>query len=142
MQQRQADETRGVSRAELSHRLGAMALEGPWADLHPQGALLVGVTLADETENLTLAARQGLLAAFGRKHHARRAVFLGVAGAAVRSRLAAGCRGRPLVSIRHLLDHGTDALGLLKRVLDHLLQIIRLPAACEICWLFCLISPM
>src|SRR6202051_2910516 len=117
MQQRQADEIRGVSRAELSHRLGAMALEGPWADLHPQSALLVGVALADETENLALASRQRLLAGFGGKHHARGAVVLDVAGAALRSRLAAGCRGRPLVSIRPLLDHGAGRLRLLTRVL-------------------------
>src|SRR5450432_1303365 len=62
MQQRLTDEVRRVSCPELSHRLGAMAFESPWADTHPQGALLVGVPLADEVQNLALAPRQGFLA--------------------------------------------------------------------------------
>jgi hypothetical protein len=62
MQERRADKVRRVSRAKLSHSLGAMAFEGPWADTHLQGALLVGIALADEVQNLALAPGQRLLA--------------------------------------------------------------------------------
>jgi hypothetical protein len=47
VQQRLANQVRGVSRSELSHSLGAMAFEGPWADPHPQGALFIGAPFAD-----------------------------------------------------------------------------------------------
>jgi hypothetical protein len=57
MQEGRAHKFRGVSRSKLSHRLGAMAFEGPWADTHLQGTPLVGVSLADEAQNLALALR-------------------------------------------------------------------------------------
>ena len=65
MQKRQADEIGGISCAKLSHRLGAMAFKGPWADAHPHRALLVGAALADELENLALALGQRLLIGIG-----------------------------------------------------------------------------
>src|SRR5882757_9187027 len=60
MQQRRADEVRGVACTELAHRLSPMALEGARADLHPQRALLVRIALADQPQNLTLALGQSL----------------------------------------------------------------------------------
>src|ERR687898_334606 len=79
MQQRGADKVRGIARAELSHRLGAMAFESSRADAHPQGALLVGAPFTDEVQNLALALRQRLLTRLRCEHDARRAV-LGPAG--------------------------------------------------------------
>src|SRR5437016_3441702 len=72
LQQRLADEIGGVAGAELAHRLGAMALERARADVHTQGALLVGATLADQAEHFALALCQRLLARLGREHHACR----------------------------------------------------------------------
>ena len=48
---------------------------------------------------------------------------LGAAGPLLPSGLARGLGGGLLVRVRNLLDHGADALGLLKRVLDDLLQV-------------------
>ena len=48
---------------------------------------------------------------------------LAAAGPLLRSSLAAGLGGRPLVRVRYLLDHGADALGLLQGILDDLLQV-------------------
>ena len=55
---RRADEVRGVARAELAHRLGAMAFEGSRTDTHLEGALLVRMTLADQFQHLALAMGQ------------------------------------------------------------------------------------
>src|SRR5829696_9329209 len=62
LQQRLADQIRGVAGTKLAHGLGAMALERPWADTHPQGALLVGATFADQAQHLALTLGQRLLA--------------------------------------------------------------------------------
>src|SRR6478609_8691590 len=116
MQERQTDKVRRISRAQLSHRLGAMALESPWADMHPQRTLLVGVAFADQAQHLTLAPGQGLLVRGGRNHDAgwaRR--VLAVDGRLVQSSFATGQSRHALVTIPQLLDDGTDALGLLKR---------------------------
>jgi hypothetical protein len=48
MQKSFPDKVRGISRAKLSHRFGAMTFEGPRTNAHPQGALFVGITFADE----------------------------------------------------------------------------------------------
>jgi hypothetical protein len=61
MPERSADKVRRVSRSELSHRDGAMTFEGPGTDLHPQGALLVRITFADEIQDLALTFGQRLL---------------------------------------------------------------------------------
>src|SRR5258708_2875558 len=116
LQQRLAHEIGGVAGAELAHRLGAMALERPRADIHPQGALLVGATLADQAEHLALALRQRLLAGLGREHHPRRTP--GVPAAAVvalPALLVVGIGSRRRMTIRDLLDQGADAVGLLQR---------------------------
>src|SRR5438445_12062937 len=111
MQKRRADEVRRVACSKLSHRLGAMALEGPWADAHPQGPLLVGISLADKAQDLALALRQGLLAGIGGKHHARRARSIpGVARSRLPSSLASRQSDRRLVRARDLLHHGANTL--------------------------------
>src|SRR5260370_13668244 len=46
-----------------------MALKSPRADAHPQGALLVRVSLADEAENFALALGQWFLPGGRRKHN-------------------------------------------------------------------------
>jgi hypothetical protein len=65
MQKSFPDKVRSVSRAKLSHRFGAMTFKGPWTNAHPQGALFVGIAIADEVQNLALALCQRLLAAVG-----------------------------------------------------------------------------
>src|SRR3954469_25621230 len=117
MQQRQTNQVRRVSRAKLPHGFGAVTFEGARADTHAQRALLVGIALADQVENLTLSLGERLLVGAGSEHHA------GYAGSIPAhngppvpdgfSRLAAGL----LVPVRQLLDHGANALGLLQRVL-------------------------
>ena len=61
MQQRRADQIRGVARPELAHRLGAMALERARAYLHPQRALLVRIALADQPQHFALRRRVGMV---------------------------------------------------------------------------------
>src|SRR5882672_2551618 len=125
VQQRLANKVRGVSRPELSHGLGAMAFEGPWADPHPQGALFIGAPFADEVQDLALALRQRLLAGVRCKHDARRANTIpGLAGSRLINSLAAWHSSGAVVIFCELLHHGADALGLLKRIFHHLLQVI------------------
>jgi len=95
-----------------------MALEGSRTDMHPHGPLLVGIPLADQVESFTFALGQGLLASFGRKHDADCALL--IPGGADRWLLAD--RRSPVKAI-DLLQHGPDALGLLKRIFHHLLQV-------------------
>jgi hypothetical protein len=100
-----------------------MAFERPWADVHPQGALFVGASLADQAEHFALALRQRLLPGLRREHHPRGATaILASAGLALAFRFVIGLGGRP-GRVRYLLHHGADAFGLLERVLHHLLQI-------------------
>src|SRR4051795_8601938 len=101
-----------------------MALECPWADTHPQGALLVGAAFADQAQHLTLTLGQRLLAVLQGEHLARPAdAIRGAAGLGLACLLATGVGGRRRMTVRHLLYQGADALGLLKRVLHHLLQV-------------------
>src|SRR6185437_9148221 len=128
LQQGSADEVGRVARPELSHRLCAMTLEGARADLHAKRALLVGIALADQIEDLALALGQRLLAGIRRWHGGRApAAFFAALGSPLRRRIL--CRKGQRNSHRRaagLLDKGADALGLQQRVLDHLLQMIAL----------------
>src|SRR5450631_1335238 len=56
--ERHADQICCISGPELPHHPGTMTFEGPRADLHPDGALLVGTSLADMTQNLALPRGQ------------------------------------------------------------------------------------
>src|SRR4051812_6694888 len=123
LQQRLAHEIGGGAGRALAHRLGAMALERPRADVHSQGALLVGAALADQAQHLPLALRQRLLALLAREHHPRRTPDVPAATAlALAALLVIGIGRRRWMTIRNLLDQGADAFGLLKRVSAHLLQ--------------------
>ena len=96
VQQRLANKVRGVSCPELSHSLGAMAFEGPWADPHSQGALFIGAPFADEVQDFALALRQRLLAGVRCKHDARRAdTIAGLAGSRLKTPLRLGAAAEP-----------------------------------------------
>jgi hypothetical protein len=56
--ERQANQICRISGPKLPHHPGTMTFERPWADLHPHGALLVGTSLADMTQNLPLPRGQ------------------------------------------------------------------------------------
>jgi hypothetical protein len=128
MQESRADKVCRIPRSKLSHRLGAMTLEGPGADPHQQSALLVGMSLADQTQNLALALRQRLLARAGKKYPAGAANVFAVTGPRLPPGLASGrSTGSSLVRAREPLHDGADALGLLQRILYHLLQINPIP---------------
>src|ERR1700722_9878048 len=58
--ERHANQIGPISGPEFPHHLGAMAFEGPVADLHPHSALLVGTAFGHEAKNLVLARRQRL----------------------------------------------------------------------------------
>src|SRR6266446_2438117 len=120
-----ADEIRRVAGAQFAHGFCAMALEGSWADVHPHGALLVRAAFADQAQNFTLALRQRLLAGLGGKHHAPRALDIQAAAAGLALPLLLAVRVGSLrrMIVRHLLHQRADALGLLKRVFHHLLQV-------------------
>src|SRR5215813_3582191 len=119
MQQRRADQIRGIPRAELSHRFCPVTLEGAWADLHAKRALLVRIALADQIEDLALALGQRLLAGVRCEHGSGPAAVL---PAALMASLPSGlCRNHHWRTA-DLLDERTYALGLLQRILDHLLQ--------------------
>src|SRR5258707_11014341 len=72
VQQSGANQIRRVSRAKLAHGLRPMTLERARADLHPQRALLVGISLADELQDLAFTLGQRLLTKLRRDHDARR----------------------------------------------------------------------
>src|SRR5579871_4070606 len=98
-----------------------MTFEGAWADAHAQRALLVGIALADQLQDLALALGQGPLAY-------RQRGALGPAGFACPSAAlldVAPCarERRRFVGDGDLLDQGADPLGLLQGVVDDLLQI-------------------
>ena len=131
MQKRLPDKVRGVSRAKLSHRFGAMTFERPRTNAHPQRALFVGIAFTDEVQNLALAPRQRLPAAIGWKHRTCRAdgVFA-VSGRCLKSNGATRPDGSALkagfkaaLGTRDLLDQRANVFGLLQCVFDHLLQI-------------------
>src|SRR5260370_20241069 len=101
-----------------------MALKSPRADAHPQGALLVRVSLADEAENFALALGQWFLPGGRRKHNPGDAsAFPDRARSGLECSVASGRSGGSLMTARDLLHHRADALGLLKRVFHHLLQV-------------------
>src|ERR1700722_3883106 len=56
--ERKANQIRRISSLEFLHHPGAMTFERPRADLHPQGALLVGTSLTDMAQNLPLPRGQ------------------------------------------------------------------------------------
>ena len=120
MQQRGPHQIRRVPRAELSHRLGAVALERSRADLHPKRALLVGITFTDQVQDLALALGQRFAVCLREHGTGRRAVI----SPSLRCRLCRGHDHGTGLGAADLLDQGADALGLLQGVLDHLLQII------------------
>lgn len=132
MQKGFPNEVRGVPRSELSHGLGAMTFERPRTDADPQGALLVGMTFADKLQNLALALRQRLSAGLGR-HRRARGVDCTFALTKLRSGPNSAARHHEGSAVKailkailggcDLLDQGADLLGLLKRILHHLLQV-------------------
>ena len=117
MQKRRADQVRGVARAQLPHRFGAVALKRPRADPHPQGALLVRIALADQLQDLALAPRERLLARFRRQYDTWRTA------AVLAASHTADFDSRRLRTSK-LLDHGANPFGLQERVFYDLLQIV------------------
>ena len=141
MQQRRADEVRSVARAELTHHLCPVALEGARADLHAKRALLVGIAVADQVEDLALPPGQRLLVGIRQCRDGRRAA---APIAALAPSLPSTSRRRERYSrgAADLPDQCADALRLQPRILDHLVQMIALPASRENRWLCCFSSSM
>src|SRR5258708_2351934 len=98
-----------------------MALEGPWGDVHPQGALLVGASFADQAEHLALALGQRLLAGLRGKHHPRRAAA--IPGAVLASLRSIGFGAKRGMLVQDLLDHATYTFELLNPVFARLLHL-------------------
>jgi hypothetical protein len=113
-----------VFRAPSFRIASARWLSNPWADAHPQGALLVGISLADEAENFALPLGQWFPPGGRRKHHpGDTSGFLDRARSGLECRFASGRSGKSVMTARDLLHHRADALGLLKCVFHHLLQV-------------------
>ena len=129
MQQSGADQIRGVSRAQLPHGFRAVALESARTDLHPQGALLVGISLTDEAQDLAFAPGQRLLARFLRQHGARRAATLiGLLRPPLPSVFSVWLGRETFAGAADLFDQGANPLGLLEGVVHDLLQVIPVAA--------------
>ena len=123
LQQRLANQIRGVAGAKLAHRLGAMALE-------VLGLIFIrkAPCLLEQPSLIRLStSRSRLVSGFGRSPGRTSVPACGrhPQGGGPEPRLPA-CRrigGRRRMIVRHLLHQGADALGLLKRILHHLLQV-------------------
>src|ERR1700730_1925756 len=93
-----------ISRAQFPHGFGAVTLERPRTDVHPEGSLLVRATLADQVQNLALALGQGPLAGIRVKRFTRSMENIRLAANTGLRSGSAGDGGDARVRGRDLLD--------------------------------------